>query len=200
MNNQKKGFTLIELLVVISIIGILSSIVLVSLNQARIKARNSAINSQVLEYRKALELYASDHNGRYPYAHTSDFAGDGMAYCLGNYSSVSSDGRCGLFLGGSYSVSASIKLSNALSPIIASYPPVSRTPVRLSPATNALFLGAYYYCNDLHDLGQDSTTNGCGVVDIRWRLERGNQDCGPGKFFPPESNSNQTSCILRLGE
>lgn len=63
---MKKGFTLIELLVVISIIGILSSVVMSSLNQARIKARDARRVSDLQELQKALEMYYSD-NGHYPY-------------------------------------------------------------------------------------------------------------------------------------
>jgi len=57
-----RGFTLIELLVVISIIGLLSSIVLASLNSAREKAAVASIISNVREVEKALYLLADDEN------------------------------------------------------------------------------------------------------------------------------------------
>jgi prepilin-type N-terminal cleavage/methylation domain-containing protein len=64
-NSRTSGFTLIELLVVVSIIALLSTIVLAAVQDARIKARNTAKNSLVMEYVKALELYRND-NGTYP--------------------------------------------------------------------------------------------------------------------------------------
>ena len=67
MTNKKQGFTLIELLVVIAIIGILSSVVLASLNSARQKSRDAKRVSDVKQLQLALELYF-DSNGGYPSA------------------------------------------------------------------------------------------------------------------------------------
>ncbi len=52
-----KGFTLIELLVVIAIIGILSSVVLASLNSARKKGRDARRVADLKQLQLALELY-----------------------------------------------------------------------------------------------------------------------------------------------
>jgi len=52
----KRGFTLIELLVVIAIIGILSSVVLASLNTARNKGADAAVKSNLNNIRAQAEL------------------------------------------------------------------------------------------------------------------------------------------------
>lgn len=62
---RKKGFTLIELLVVVAIIGVLASIVLSSLSEARQRARNTAYLAEIIQLQKALELYHIDY-GSYP--------------------------------------------------------------------------------------------------------------------------------------
>ncbi len=60
----QRGFTLIELLVVIAIIGILSSVVLASLNTARGKGSDAAIKSNLANLRAQAEIYY-DANGKY---------------------------------------------------------------------------------------------------------------------------------------
>jgi len=55
--NLKKGFTLIELLVVIAIIGILSGIVIASLNTARNKGADAAIRGNLNGIRTQAELF-----------------------------------------------------------------------------------------------------------------------------------------------
>ncbi len=60
-----KSFTLIELLVVIAIIGVIASIVLVSVGKARERARDTRRKQELRAVQTALELYYDD-NDKYP--------------------------------------------------------------------------------------------------------------------------------------
>ncbi|MES2314756.1 MAG: type II secretion system protein [Patescibacteria group bacterium] len=83
--NKRGGFTLIELLVVIAIIGILSSVVLVSLNSARSKGKDTHIISGVNQLRTQIE---SDGSGS---SYNNAFIGAGTAFpFLGTNTSGSS--------------------------------------------------------------------------------------------------------------
>jgi general secretion pathway protein G len=62
---NEKGFTLIELLVVIAIIGLLSTLAVVALGNARQKARDARRLSDLKQLQTALELYYTD-NTAYP--------------------------------------------------------------------------------------------------------------------------------------
>ncbi len=73
-SQSKAGFTLIELLVVIAIIGILSSVVLASLNSARAKGRDAKRISDLHNIQLALELYYDKYS-------TYQVAGTGYTGC-----------------------------------------------------------------------------------------------------------------------
>lgn len=60
--STRRGFTLIELLVVIAIIGVLSSVVLASLNTARTRARDAAVKTGVRQLMTLMQLEYSDNS------------------------------------------------------------------------------------------------------------------------------------------
>jgi prepilin-type N-terminal cleavage/methylation domain-containing protein len=68
---HSRGFTIIELLVVIAIIGILSSVVLASLNGARSKGRDSRRISDLKQIQLALEMWYDSNGVEYPDALSS---------------------------------------------------------------------------------------------------------------------------------
>ena len=74
LRNKKitQGFTLIELLVVIAIIGVLASVVLASLNNARRKSRDARRITDVKQLQLALELqFDGVGAGNYPAANAT---------------------------------------------------------------------------------------------------------------------------------
>ena len=91
---EAKGFTLIELLVVIAIIGILSSIVLASLNSARQKGRDARRVSDIKQLQLALELYY-DSNPTTGYATSIGTTASSVLVTGGFISSIPTDPSTG---------------------------------------------------------------------------------------------------------
>ncbi len=85
-NYSVRGFTLIELLVVIAIIGVLSSIVLASLNTARSKGADASIKSNLSNVRAQAEIQ-NDSTGCY-----SSYASAGS--CSGTAPAVLAAAEC----------------------------------------------------------------------------------------------------------
>jgi len=86
-NGNLTGFTLIELLVVISIIGILASFSVVSLNGARVKARDAKRKADMVQMRIAIYLYYDD-NLEYPKCGTWDDEKDDFGATVGCYNTT----------------------------------------------------------------------------------------------------------------
>ena len=82
--NRNIGFTIIELLIVVSIIGLLSSIVLVSVRNVVARARDAQRLSDVSQISRSLEIYYLE-NYNFP-ARTADACCDGwdQGPCDGN--------------------------------------------------------------------------------------------------------------------
>lgn len=64
LSKTRNGFTLIELLIVVAIIGILATIVTVSLREASDRSRNTKIVTDVVQIRKVSEdMYIQEADG-----------------------------------------------------------------------------------------------------------------------------------------
>ncbi len=164
LSQRSKGFTLIEMLVVISIIGMLSSTLIVSLSKVRLRAHNSVVNQEIDQYRKALELYRVS-KGTYPVLEDDNW------YCLG---SGYPNNKCGH---DTNPYSNSPLLDAALRPYITLFP-IDKTPVHflaLDPENSGFtgddnFTGAIYAC-------QPNGNNGCTTVSIEWVISGTSDTC-----------------------
>ena len=91
IKKNTKGFTLIELLVVVAIISLLSSIVLASVDAARVRARDARRKTDFYTLQNALELYHLDH-GEYPQIVRNHSNSDQRAFCASDWTCWSPGG------------------------------------------------------------------------------------------------------------
>lgn len=154
--NNKKGFTLIELLMVVSIIGILSSIVVAVLVDARVGAKNNRKNELVRQYVTALGIYFGEY-GKYPEGGCTVGTEDG-----GNCSSISY-----VCLGDDYPNNACKVIGDhnedaGVNSQISEFAPSAPSSLDISTYNNNNFVGIAYGCTDI---------NTCTNYKISWVLE-----------------------------
>lgn len=79
---KKRAFTLIELLIAISILAILLTLIVPAVMKARAQVHKAKCLNNLKQIMIALNLYATDHEGRYPNEITTRNAGGGMGFVI----------------------------------------------------------------------------------------------------------------------
>ena len=82
LGRSRRGFSLIELVIVVVIIGIIAAIAIPRMSRGSAGAADSAVQQNLGILRNAIDMYQTEHNGRYP----ADAAGVTVADLLLKYS------------------------------------------------------------------------------------------------------------------
>ena len=156
--NLQSGFTLIDLLVTIAVISFLSSILLISVVNVRIKGRNTFTAKAVDQYITSFQAYYNDY-GRYPNTGAPDL----NYYCIG---------APACFVSGVWPTNAAI--NNALYPAyVAKLTNVSPKPLDIGFGAANSWQGLAYSCTQW-------TNSPCSSITLRWALEGWPKSCGYG--------------------
>ena len=65
---QEKGFSLLEVIIVMAILAILAAIALPRLSRGSRGASDAALEEDLVALQKAIDLYATEHDGQFPSA------------------------------------------------------------------------------------------------------------------------------------
>ena len=71
IRTARKGFSLIELVIVVVIIGIIAAIAIPRMSRGSAGAADSALSGDMAVWRNALDLYQTEHGGKYPTDNTT---------------------------------------------------------------------------------------------------------------------------------
>ncbi len=164
-----RGFTLIELLVAITIIGLLSGISFYTVAEAKVKATNARVVSQVRAFTNIIEAHKIA-TGEYPLTSGT--------VCLGGTD-------CGA--DSSETLNAQLEKSGA-----ANVNPMDKK-VAFNTDGDKRFRAWYVRCS-----GVGGYCEGDDIAEIVWYLEGSTADCGSGaRKFISDSEGN-TACVYKL--
>jgi prepilin-type N-terminal cleavage/methylation domain-containing protein len=99
---KRKGFSLVELVVVIVIIGILAAMAIPRLSRGSAGAGNAAVAGNLATIRAAINLYAAEHNSRFPSGTAANIVAQLTQYTDVNGNTSAS--KTGAFIYGPYLV------------------------------------------------------------------------------------------------
>ena len=200
LKRNERGFTLIELLVVIAIIGVLSGVVLQSLNSARAKSRNAARLDQIDQIHKAMEIFATvggTVSGIY-------YGGKNKLPYSGSIAPNNTDWRClGLTTGNCWNAlpqpyNFSLALNNSVAAGIAgkTVASIPKDPIFSNVENGDRYL---YHSNTPILTGGNCTPARCPAgAYLSWAVEGLNQKCGRGIFWQ-NLLPGKSQCLLRIG-
>ena len=173
LHTKQSGFTLIELLVVIAIIGLLSSVVLASLNTARVKARNVRRLADLNQYQLALQFTFDADNA---------FPGTTSWSCIGDHD----DDKC--WQSNGTGINEDPTVATALERFL--------KPRPADEMVLGSWQGVIYRLCRTSNLPDPEADCFPGAVTLRWMMEGINQSCGSGVAISPAHQGVRTYCKL----
>ena len=124
-NTSRKGFSLIELVIVVVIIGIIAAIAIPRMSRGTAGAADSALSGNLSVLRNAIELYATEHNGKFP--------GDGTAT-----TPATAEDALTKFTNDAGEASDTKTTTHIYGPYLRKVPPVTVGPLKNDRTKNAL--------------------------------------------------------------
>lgn len=170
IKKHNKGFTLIELLVVIAIVGVLSGVVLQSVQSARFKSQNATRLTNIDQIDKAIQLYLTKTNNNFPTAPGWRCLGLNSGNCWGGSAFPSDSNLNAIFTG-------------------------NLSPVPKDPVINGSE-GDYY----LYYKGPSASSYGYGAYLSWYVYNIGPNPCGRGWMYSSPSTGAYRRCLLYLGK
>ena len=142
----QRGFTLVELLVVVAIIGVLSSIVLVSLSTANSRGKDGAVQANLDSMRTQAQLY---YNANGSYGSNASLVNDTGDCTTSTAGTVFADTRVRLQIAATNFANGGGSVTCNVAALGAAYAAYAQLPS---------FSTATYFCVDSNGVGMRTTT------------------------------------------